>query len=183
MPRTCGARNDTLNLMTLAAIPPRYINNGTPRWGVPLFGAADRNRTGTDFTPRDFKSLVSTYSTTAAYLIIMDLRPMCRCPVAVPDIFLAVGAATSSADHGTHCACPSSATGSGQARGHSGVYSAYRHADIKSACRYLSTFLRVRQVRRRHTLPLSRIKIGNISKRPASISTINTIFVSGLNNA
>ena len=29
-------------------------------------GAADRNRTGTDFTPRDFKSLVSTYSTTAA---------------------------------------------------------------------------------------------------------------------
>ena len=39
-----------------------------PRWGIPLFGAADRNRTGTDFTPRDFKSLVSTYSTTAAYI-------------------------------------------------------------------------------------------------------------------
>ena len=37
------------------------------RWGIPYFGAADRNRTGTDFTPRDFKSLVSTYSTTAAY--------------------------------------------------------------------------------------------------------------------
>ena len=33
------------------------------------FGAADRNRTGTDFTPRDFKSLVSTYSTTAAYIL------------------------------------------------------------------------------------------------------------------
>ena len=30
-------------------------------------GAADRGRTGTDFTPRDFKSLVSAYSTTAAY--------------------------------------------------------------------------------------------------------------------
>ena len=34
-----------------------------------FFGAADRNRTGTDFTPRDFKSLVSTYSTTAAYSV------------------------------------------------------------------------------------------------------------------
>ena len=30
------------------------------------FYAADRGRTGTDFTPRDFKSLVSAYSTTAA---------------------------------------------------------------------------------------------------------------------
>ena len=30
-------------------------------------GAADRGRTGTDFTPRDFKSLVSAYSTTAAF--------------------------------------------------------------------------------------------------------------------
>ena len=37
-----------------------------PQWGILYFGAADRNRTGTDFTPRDFKSLVSTYSTTAA---------------------------------------------------------------------------------------------------------------------
>ena len=33
-----------------------------------FFGAANRNRTGTDFTPRDFKSLVSTYSTIAAYM-------------------------------------------------------------------------------------------------------------------
>ena len=31
-----------------------------------LFGAGNRNRTGTDFTPRDFKSLVSTYSTMPA---------------------------------------------------------------------------------------------------------------------
>ena len=29
-------------------------------------GAGDRTRTGTDFTPRDFKSLVSAYSTTPA---------------------------------------------------------------------------------------------------------------------
>ncbi len=29
-------------------------------------GAADRDRTGMDFTPRDFKSLVSAYFTTAA---------------------------------------------------------------------------------------------------------------------
>ena len=31
-----------------------------------FFGAADRTRTGTVFLPRDFKSLVSAYSTTAA---------------------------------------------------------------------------------------------------------------------
>ena len=37
-----------------------------PRWGILLFGAADRDRTGTDFTPRDFKSLVSTCSTIPA---------------------------------------------------------------------------------------------------------------------
>ena len=53
---------------------------GTPN-GVPFTGAADRNRTGTDFTPRDFKSLVSTYSTTTAYLIGSALYR----PVAVPD--------------------------------------------------------------------------------------------------
>ena len=34
-------------------------------WGS-FFGAENRTRTGTDFTPRDFKSLVSAYSTTAA---------------------------------------------------------------------------------------------------------------------
>ena len=45
----------------------QHVKNGMPRWGNPFFGAADRNRTGTDFTPRDFKSLVSTYSTTTAY--------------------------------------------------------------------------------------------------------------------
>ena len=34
--------------------------------GVSFFGAGDRDRTGTDFTPRDFKSLVSACSTTPA---------------------------------------------------------------------------------------------------------------------
>ena len=34
---------------------------------VVFFGAGNRNRTGTDFTPRDFKSLVSTYSTMPAH--------------------------------------------------------------------------------------------------------------------
>ncbi len=33
--------------------------------------AADRTWTGTDVTPRDFKSLVSADSTTAAYLIFV----------------------------------------------------------------------------------------------------------------
>ena len=39
-----------------------------PQWGRDSFGAGNRNRTGTDFTPRDFKSLVSTYSTMPASL-------------------------------------------------------------------------------------------------------------------
>ena len=35
-------------------------------YGVSFFGAGNRNRTGTLFTARDFKSLVSTYSTMPA---------------------------------------------------------------------------------------------------------------------
>ena len=50
-----------------------------------LLGAGDRDRTGTDFTPRDFKSLVSACSTTAAYYSLI-VRSACRCPVAVPEI-------------------------------------------------------------------------------------------------
>ena len=46
-----------------------------------FIGAADRDRTGTDFTPRDFKSLVSACSTTAAYLYSFQVRG----PVAVPE--------------------------------------------------------------------------------------------------
>ena len=37
-------------------------------FGLAFSGAADRDRTGTDFTPRDFKSLVSACSTTAAWM-------------------------------------------------------------------------------------------------------------------
>ena len=38
--------------------PGRYEKNLTsPKGDVRFFGAADRGRTGTDFTPRDFKSL------------------------------------------------------------------------------------------------------------------------------
>ena len=37
-----------------------------PHWGRDSFGAGNRNRTGTLFTARDFKSLVSTYSTMPA---------------------------------------------------------------------------------------------------------------------
>ena len=92
------------------------------------FGAADRNRTGTDFTPRDFKSLVSTYSTTAAYLLsdlvftCWEISVLCLPipPFGVPDIFLADGAAASAIDPGTRCALAYSATGGARARGHSG---------------------------------------------------------------
>ena len=41
---------------------------------LPDFGAAGRTWTGTDVTPRDFKSLASAYSTTAAYKIFLKLR-------------------------------------------------------------------------------------------------------------
>ena len=34
-----------------------------------LYGAGDRSRTGTAVTPRDFKSLASTYSATSAFKI------------------------------------------------------------------------------------------------------------------
>ena len=33
---------------------------------LPVGGAADRTRTGMDFTPAEFKSALSTYSNTAA---------------------------------------------------------------------------------------------------------------------
>ncbi len=39
------------------------------RFGFECFGAGDRTRTGTSVTSRDFKSLVSTYSTTPAYCV------------------------------------------------------------------------------------------------------------------
>ena len=39
------------------------------------FGAADRGRTGTVLLPRDFKSLVSAYSTTAANVWGMESTP------------------------------------------------------------------------------------------------------------
>ena len=73
-------------------------------------GAGNRNRTGTDFTPRDFKSLVSTYSTMPANICLFSLyRPRFkvqrrwRCEMALlgcPDIFLAGGAAASAVDPG-----------------------------------------------------------------------------------
>ena len=65
----------------MGSIPlPLLIIKERPLWSLSFIGAADRNRTGTDFTPRDFKSLVSTYSTTAAYsffisLWLMDFTP------------------------------------------------------------------------------------------------------------
>ena len=44
-----------------------YIQKADTPTGYLLFGAANRNRTGTLFTARDFKSLVSTCSTIAAW--------------------------------------------------------------------------------------------------------------------
>ena len=73
-----------------------------------MIGAGNRNRTGTDFTPRDFKSLVSTYSTMPACMVIFAFTEIGlrynatgvvrMAPVAVPGIFVADGAASSSAD-------------------------------------------------------------------------------------
>ena len=48
-------------------------------------GAGNRNRTGTDFTPRDFKSLVSTYSTMPAgwlqYMVAYFFTSVKRKPI------------------------------------------------------------------------------------------------------
>ena len=58
------------------------INNPQPRWGCGLFGAADRDRTGTLFRARDFKSLVSACSTTAANMgILSQARALVKSPV------------------------------------------------------------------------------------------------------
>ena len=43
---------------------PKYAR---PLWGRAYFGAGNRTRTGTLFTARDFKSLVSTYFTIPAW--------------------------------------------------------------------------------------------------------------------
>ena len=88
-----------------------------------LFGAADRNRTGTDFTPRDFKSLVSTYSTTAAYDSFFALKQIVSTysPVWGARYLPCRQAAASAIDPGTRYALAYSATGGAQARGHSGV--------------------------------------------------------------
>ena len=74
---------------------------GHPRRGIPCFGAGDRTRTGTSVTSRDFKSLVSTYSTTTANISILlifvghpanrILSPWCL-PVAVPCVRLGANA-------------------------------------------------------------------------------------------
>ena len=50
--------------------------------GCFLFGAGDRDRTGTRFTARDFKSLVSACSTTpASYSIIAQFYPAVKKPL------------------------------------------------------------------------------------------------------
>ncbi len=50
----------------------------TPVGGIPFLGAGDRDRTGTLFTARDFKSLVSAYSTTPAALTDNSIFFPCR---------------------------------------------------------------------------------------------------------
>ena len=53
---------------------PNLFPNITKRekllWISPVFGATDRTWTDTDFTPRDFKSLVSADSTTVACIFV-----------------------------------------------------------------------------------------------------------------
>ena len=55
-------------------LPPAYGNKIPPVFERKQGGngAGDRDRTGTDFTPRDFKSLVSACSTTPAYGSILS---------------------------------------------------------------------------------------------------------------
>ena len=124
---TGGSKCPPDTCIQMGSIPFIYTElSRIPGWGCGIIGAADRNRTGTDFTPRDFKSLVSTYSTTAAYLFLL-LYPIENCravstysPVWGARYLPCRQAAASSIDHGTRCALAYSATGGAQARGHSG---------------------------------------------------------------
>ena len=77
LPATGGGRLAPRTL-TSGSIPSSIKNKQMPHWGICLFGAANRTRTGTSVTSRDFKSLVSTYSTTAAHdcrVIIAQIFP------------------------------------------------------------------------------------------------------------
>ncbi len=78
---------------------PNPFPTGKSWFGLYCFGAGDRTRTGTRSPSRDFKSLVSTYSTTPAYYHIIVgislgriLSPWCLPipPVVVPGALLAV---------------------------------------------------------------------------------------------
>ena len=67
-----------------------------PRWGLSFLGAGDRDRTGTLFRARDFKSLVSACSTTPASIAYpntflphrqANARSFCRFSQEAPLIF------------------------------------------------------------------------------------------------
>ena len=68
----------------MGSIPTVSYQKEAPLKEVLLFGAGDRDRTGTLFTARDFKSLVSAYSTTPALLLVM----IAQFPPAVKDFKL-----------------------------------------------------------------------------------------------
>ena len=63
---TGGSRCPPDICIWMGSIPLSPYQKKHPRRGA-FFGAGDRDRTGTDFTPRDFKSLVSACSTTPAW--------------------------------------------------------------------------------------------------------------------
>ena len=75
-----GAVRQSISEPSLPSSDARFIAESVTHCLQMQSGAADRNRTGTDFTPRDFKSLVSTCSTTAAYIctrVMVTHFPMC----------------------------------------------------------------------------------------------------------
>ena len=72
------------------------IRKERPRWGLSFLGAGDRDRTGTLFRARDFKSLVSACSTTPASIAYpntflphrqANARSFCRFSQEAPLIF------------------------------------------------------------------------------------------------
>ena len=64
--RTGGCKCPPDTCIVMGSIPVFYTKIRERRLPLSYFGAGNRNRTGTRFTARDFKSLVSTYSTMPA---------------------------------------------------------------------------------------------------------------------
>ena len=76
LPQAAGHYGARIEPTSLISRLPAPIKKETPKGASFFIGAGNRNRTGTDFTPRDFKSLVSTCSTIPAAWLSYHSLPL-----------------------------------------------------------------------------------------------------------